>query len=269
MRIDTSAFADKKELFKYLHANKREIIELKKSAIKQCDIVVSSNLEATTLKALTTSYVDDPTTGTIKRTIIANTYDWMDSHDDVHLDGIFAKSISEKTAWHLHDHMFNITAKVGKPLSIQEKAIQWSQLNVSKFGYTQALFMESEILERYNEKVYQMYLNNEIDQHSVGMQYVQVYLAMNDPEYKEAFAMWNEVLPKLGNAAKAEEQGFFWAIKEAKLREISCVLEGSNELTPTLLNKNIGPSAGTQNDEPDLNDSTLKEREANKSFIYY
>ena len=37
-----------------------------------------------------------------------------------------------------------------------------------------------------------------------------------------------------GNQAAATELGFFWAVSEAKLIEISCVLEGSNTLTPTL-----------------------------------
>lgn len=264
MRLDTSVFADKKELFKYLHANSREIIELKKSALKHTDIIGLNENEQKEYKALNTSHKDDPSSGSITRTIIANTYNWMDSHDDVHMDGLFAKSISEKTAWHLHDHIFNVTAKVGKPGTIEEKAIQWHQLGVNKFGYTQALFLTSEILERYNKQTYEAYLNGEIDQHSVGMQYVQVYLAMNDPEYKEAFAQWNTVLPKLGNAARAEEKGYFWVIKEAKLKEISCVLEASNELTPTLNNK-IGPLANTQKTEP----GALTHDGRKKGFIYY
>ena len=41
-------------------------------------------------------------------------------------------------------------------------------------------------------------------------------------------------IDKLGNPEQAEEKGYFWLVREAKLIEISAVLLGSNELTPTL-----------------------------------
>ena len=36
------------------------------------------------------------------------------------------------------------------------------------------------------------------------------------------------------NSEKALEQGYFFAVTEAKLKEVSCVIAGSNELTPTI-----------------------------------
>jgi hypothetical protein len=33
------------------------------------------------------------------------------------------------------------------------------------------------------------------------------------------------------------EDGYFWAVKQGKLLEVSAVLRGANELTPTLENK--------------------------------
>jgi hypothetical protein len=38
----------------------------------------------------------------------------------------------------------------------------------------------------------------------------------------------------IANGEVADKKGFFWAVKEAKLIEISAVISGSNELTPTL-----------------------------------
>ncbi len=38
-------------------------------------------------------YENDEEKGILKRTIVSNTYNWLDSHGDVHLNGIFAKSI--------------------------------------------------------------------------------------------------------------------------------------------------------------------------------
>jgi len=176
MRIDVSKFAGQKDLFKYLVENKTEIFELKKSATKFSDCFGVSENEKVEFKALNTSYVDDPTSGTIKRTIIANTYNWMDSHSDVHADKVFAKTISERKdkIFHLADHEYKMTAKIGKFTDIQEKAIQWTNLGVNKFGYTQALFAESEIKATYNKSMFDAYLNKEVDQHSVGMIYVDI-----------------------------------------------------------------------------------------------
>lgn len=232
-------FATKKEFYKYLVKNKSEIINFKKSILKRADAIEIDFKKETVVKALNTSYKDDVSAGIIKRTIIGNTYNWLDSHDDVHIDNCFSKSISERQdkIWHLHDHEQKITAKVGIPQSIYEKAVDWKDLGIDITGKTTALFMDSNILKDYNAVVFGQYLDKQINQHSVGMYYVQLDLAINDPEMKEEFSQWNKYINGIGNKEKAIEQGFFWAIKEAKLIEISCVLAGSNELTPTVENE--------------------------------
>ena len=245
-----TAFKTNQEFFNYLVANKKELIEFKKSALKFSDPATIDFEESETLKSLNTAHKDDLTRGKITRTVIGNTYNWMDNHDDVHLNNVFAKTISERQdkIWHLHDHEQKITAKVGKPISIYEKHIAWKDLGVNKDGSTMALFMDSSIQKDYNKAVYNAYLNKEINQHSVAMGYVQIDLAMNDPQQKAEFALWNTVMPLLGNADKAQEQGFFWVVKEARLVEISAVLAGSNELTPTIDNdkadKQVCPNCG-------------------------
>jgi hypothetical protein len=97
--------------------------------------------------------------------------------------------------------------------------------------------MDTNIIKDYNPLIYSMYLGKEINQHSVGMHYVQIDLAVNDEEMKAEFATWNKYIAGIGNKDKAIEQGYFWAVKEAKLVEISAVLAGSNELTPTVHNE--------------------------------
>lgn len=232
-------FASKKEFFQYLITNKRDLIEFKKTVLKFSDPFGAGEMQTKVVKTLNTSYQDDVQSGIIKRTIIGNTYNWMDSHDDVHLDNVFAKSISQRQdkIWHLHDHQQMITAKVGKPVLIYEKGVDWTDLGVDKAGKTMALFMDSNIHKDYNSFMFTQYLAKEINQHSVGMHYVDLDLAVNDPEMKEEYGQWNKYIHLLGNCDKAEEQGFFWAVKEAKLIEISGVLTGSNELTPTVDNQ--------------------------------
>jgi hypothetical protein len=229
-----------KERNDFLVKNRKEISNFKKASVKFTETFVSK-LKGETVKALTTSYSDDVASGVIKRTLIGNTYNWMDSQSDVLIDGCSAKSISEKSSdiFHLHDHLYNLTGKVGKPISIYEKSVAWKDLGVQMDGNTQALFMDSEIVKDYNAQIFAMYLKNEVDQHSIGLQYVQLDLAINDPEYKEEFSTWNKYINKIGNKTDVMDQGYFWAVTEIKLREISCVLMGSNELTPALENSKM------------------------------
>ena len=255
--MEKPKFKTKKEEIEWLISNKSELIEMKKATLKFGDIAITPSLEITN-KALSTNYNDDPTTGMIKRSLIANTYNWMDSHDDVHVGNTFGKSIKERAnkVFHLHDHKHEVTAKVGRFTNIQEAEIKWSDLDVSKEGDTTVLIADSEIKEKLNKDVFNQYLDGEIDQHSVGMRYVKISLAVNDEDYPEEKKTWDEYYPKLGNPERANEKDFFWAVKEAVLIEISAVLMGSNELTPTV--QNIEPSDDTQKTEP--SNDTQKEK---------
>lgn len=231
-------FENKKEFINYLVTNKAELIDFKKSVVKYTDPLAGLQSEIA-LKALSTNFKDDVASGIIKRTVIGNTYNWMDSVNDVLLPGVFTKSISEREnkIWHLHDHEYKITSKVGKPSKIYEQSVSWADLGVNKIGTTVALFMDSNIMKDYNPLIFSMYLNGEITQHSVGMQYVKLELGVNDSDMKEEYAVWTKYIDQIGNKEKAIEDGYFWAVKEGKLHEISAVLAGANELTPTLDNK--------------------------------
>ncbi|HPZ10702.1 MAG TPA: hypothetical protein PL110_21610, partial [Candidatus Eremiobacteraeota bacterium] len=48
----------------------------------------------------------------------------------------------------------------------------------------------------------------------------------------------------------ADERGYFWVVKEAKIIEGSAVVMGSNSATPTLENKEFEAVEDTSNDEP-------------------
>lgn len=237
MKIDLSHIKEKKDKFKYLIENKELFIAQKKSVIKYAD---SFGLAPMKEIGLSVKQENQDTFDELFRTIIGNTYNFMDSHDDVHVSGNFSKSIKERKGkiFHLRDHKFEITAKVGEPIKIYEKAIEWEKLGIKKEGNTESLMMDSRILREYNEKIFKLYGENKINQHSVGMQYVKIDLAINDEEYKEEYKNWEKVFPLLGNQDLALEVGFFWIVREAKLIEISAVLLGSNELTPTLSNEN-------------------------------
>lgn len=256
MKVLLPDFASKSDMFDYLVSNKKEIINLKKSVVKEADSFGITDKEAEVVKALNTNYVDADSE--IKRTIVGNTYNWMDSHEDSHLDNCFGNSIAMKGVRainHFHDHIPQISAKVGIPETIYEKSISWTDLGINKAGQTMALFMDSLIKRSLNQSVFDQYKEGLITQHSVGMQYVNIMLGINDPDRKEEYGIWNQFAPKLGNYDKAEKLGFCFFVKEAKLIEISCVIAGSNELTGTLPNKGTDPSQDSQETDPDNSQS--------------
>jgi hypothetical protein len=63
------------------------------------------------------------------------------------------------------------------------------------------------------------------------MYYVKIDLAIDNQDDKEAYALYRKYLPQIGNSEDVEKQGYFFAVQEAKLKETSAVLMGSNPLT--------------------------------------
>ena len=177
---------------KELVENKEELIQLKKSANKYVDGGLSKSFlhlerDGSAIKEF--AFENNEELGVLTRTICANTYLWMDSHGDVHVPGCFSKSLKERgqKAPHLHDHIFQLDARVGKPKRIYEQEISWKELGVDISGKTECLFAETEIRKSLNENVYRDYLNNEIDQHSVGMRYIKIAVAVNDEDYPSEY----------------------------------------------------------------------------------
>ena len=215
-------------------SKKAELIELKKAAVKYSDVFQSNSIKVdSTIKA---ERKFEDTEDSIYRTIVGNTYYWMDSHDDVHVKGCFKNSIKQKAdkVFHLHDHEYKLTSRVGDPREITEKEIQWKDLGVDKEGETTSLLMLSNIKKSYNPVIFDDYKEMKVNQHSVGMRYIKVDLAVNDEQYEEEYKNWTEIFPLIANKDDAEEKGYFWIVKEAALIEISAVLMGSNPITGTL-----------------------------------
>lgn len=251
MKIVLPEFSTQKELIDFVVKNKMEIIDMKKSAIKFADS--SSGLSIPAKEFIAKSSTDSQDTeDVIYRTIVGNTYNWMDSHDDAHLNNLFGQSIKDRNGriYHRHDHINQLTAKVGKFSKVYEQTVNWTDVGVEKIGQTMALLGDSAIKRAYNQLIFDSYKDGEIDQHSVGMRYIKLFLGVNDHQYREEFETWNKYAPLLGNIDKAIKRGFCFFIKEAALIEISCVTEGSNELTgmynPAKASVTIDPPSSSQ-----------------------
>ncbi len=244
------AFKSQSDLFAYLVEEKDLVLSQKKAIVKRAEggisatYVTQDNRELFASKALKPIYENDKEAGTLKRTILANTYWWMDSHSDVHLGrgaegdtAVFTESIKGRAnkVFPIDQHNWSLDGRMGKTLNLYEAPISWRALGVGKTGMTEGLFADAEISKAKNERRYNDYLNNEIDQHSVGMRYNDIQLAVNDQEeYPKEYAVYEKYINKVGNRQAVEKQGFFFAVSKANVMEYSAVIAGSNELTPTL-----------------------------------
>jgi len=192
---------------------------------------------------------------------IINTTNYLDSHGDVHINGIWDKSVPEQQGkiYHVADHQLAIDKVVAYPSDVFMELVdyKWSELGRDYSGSTQALVFNSKMSEDTIDAVFKAYKNNRPVEHSVRMQYVNLFYAVNDPEIKEEYANWLKYYPVIGNKDVADKRGYFWAVTEAKIsREGSTVLFGSNDATP--YNK-IEPLRDTQNEEESAENRTITE----------
>ena len=259
-------FDSKEDLFKALVENKKELISIKKSITKNADAVSYGYIE--TIKSGANKAIasaDLPQELSVK--VVINTTNFLDSHGDVHIDGIWNKSVKDnKSFLHLqeHDRSFDKIITDNAKASIQ--SMTWKELGFSYSGSTQALIFESTIDKLRNGFMLKQYANGWVKNHSVGMRYVQIELAINseadyDKEYKD---MWDEYYPIIANKEVADERGYFWVVKEAKIIEGSAVVMGSNSATPTLENKTEAVDDTLENDEAE---QSLQQEETQKELL--
>ena len=84
--------------------------------------------------------------------------------------------------------------------------------------------------------MFNQYAKGYVKEHSVGMRYIKMDLAINSENEadKEEKIIWDKYINTIANKADAEAQGYFWAVHEAKAIEGSAVVKGSNPATPTI-----------------------------------
>lgn len=253
---------DRKELFAFLRDHCKELIAQKKSfPIKSDDlefgysIVQQHKAFNQKTEGESSQIVKD---GELRVEVYANVAGWCDSYNDVMIKDNWNKSINDigasgqKIFYHLKNHGYKTDDIVGKDASLFTKMINPSEVfNIETDVKTaQALMMASTVMRDYDGKTYMLYRDGQIKQHSIGLQYIKLYLAMDselpeDTQYKEN---WDKYYPIVINKDKVDKYGYFWAVTEAKILETSTVLYGANELTPveTMENTKDEPPAGTQ-----------------------
>ena len=235
MKLDIPHFETKKELYSFLVANKSTLVAQKKAETKEADGFAFTETSQITAKSINKDS-EEKDVLTVKAVI--NTTNILDSHGDVHIPGIWSKSVKEnKNILHVREHQsskFDYIISQGKDLNVTTESFSFKELGFKFDGNTEALLFESKIRKSANEFMYNRYKDGNVSNHSVGMRYVKLALAINDKDEVSEFAVWEKYYGQIANKADADNAGYFWAVTEAKVIEGSAVPLGSNTVTPTI-----------------------------------
>lgn len=239
-----------KELFNFLVTNKTLLIAEKKFEVKRGDgVMYLPKYEGKPSVTKADGIASNPTVLSV--TSIINTTNWLDSHNDLHIPGIWDKSLKEtKSFYLLEEHKLSFRGIISDEVKAYVKTVSWKSLGYDLPGNTQALIFESTVRKSRNEYMFAQYRDNHVKNHSVGMRYFDIVLCINDEDYGAEFEAWNKYYPMVANKSAADDREWMWVVKQAGCIEGSAVPIGSNTATPTT-SVQAGPEKSTRkNKEP-------------------
>ncbi len=225
-------------MFKALAKNVNAIIAIKKANVY--DSVTKGQLKCPVNTPLKISSTADKALLTKEGYIypIINTTRYMDSHKDVHIDGLWNKSAKEQNGktFYVADHDLTIDGTIAwsDDVNITIQNIDWSSVGKDYEGYTEALIFEIEKSKVIHAKAMLLIDKKKDVQSSIRMQYINMRLALDsqDPELAAHKAVFDQYVSQIANKEIAIENGYFWAITEAKIvNEGSMLIKGSNDAT--------------------------------------
>jgi hypothetical protein len=236
-------FASKDEMFFALKANCDKIVAIKKAAIKDSEPVsfILSEEKSEVVKGETVLFKADPTGNTVYPVI--NTTNWLDSHGDVHLNGIWDTSVQQQQGkiYYAINHELKIGSIISYPgeVEMMVKTMPWSDLGYTKAPglSTQALIFAAQITDKSCKPAKQAIKAKVPLENSVRMQYMDMQLCVdsNSKGLEQERMNFYKHLPNIANKEDATASGYFWAVSQAKIvKEGSAVLAGSNCMTPIL-----------------------------------
>jgi hypothetical protein len=253
--LQDKEFSTKEELFAELKANKDLIIDAKKSEIyKSCDkgqSIVSKSLDLLQFSEQNKAIkIDDNF-----YYFAVNSTRILDSHDDLHVDGIWKKSVQEIQGknYFVEDHELEISKVITRKehIEIFTAKVPFSLIGKSYQGNTEILVYKIAKNQIKNDKVKEWLESGDSIECSVRMQYVTILLALdsNNPEDATEKKNYDDYVDLIANKSDFEYIPYFFVIKEAKnVKESSLVPFGSNSSTGVIQNKieKEEPSEDTQ-----------------------
>lgn len=249
------SFETKEQMFNELRQAKEQLIAAKKSQIyKSCEKGISITARPLSSKYFATKELsfDDN-----YYYIVVNTTKILDSHEDVHIDGIWNKTVKEQKGrnYLVADHKLEIDKTIVKKEYIEMFVanIPFSLLGKDYEGETEALIYKFPKNKIINQAAKEWLESGDAIEASVRMQYVDLEFAYdsNDPNDKKEKAAFDKYLPLIANKNDFEQIYYFTAVKQAKnIAESSLVIFGSNSVTGMINDNKIEPSKDTQTKEP-------------------
>jgi len=267
-QIQLPDHSDRDKLFDYLRKNK-SILKIAKKATKKewCPVYSVGDYDIDTVMSAKNKIYDKSgvtekavfnaeelaKSGSFMVKLAINTTNLFDSHRDVHIPGIWTKSLKERRLlYHLKSHHMDFEDIISDEVKASAVMMAWKELGFKYEGETQVLLFDSLIDPTRHEYMALQYALNRVKNHSVGMNYVNYFLAMNsDSKYdKEEKEMWDKYYPLIANKSDADEVGYFWSVTEAKVIEGSAVPLGSNYATPVISIEPVNSTQSTKGAEP-------------------
>lgn len=262
-------FASKEDLFKALRENKSILIAQKKMITKESDSTIHYvEIESREKSEANKEDIETiPDVTKLKAKLAINTTNLMDSHSDVHFDGTWNKSAKEqKNVLLLQEHQMKFSYIISDNVAVSVKKMTWKSLGFDFEGSTEVLIFDTEIDKSRNEFMFDQYNKGYVKEHSVGMRYVKLDLAINSESKwdEEEKAVWDKYIDKIVNKEVAENQGYFWAVTEAKIVEGSAVVKGSNYATPVI---SIQAEKSLEDNKEEPDNSTQKNEKLLKDLL--
>ena len=230
-------FETEKELFDHLVSNEEEIFAQAKMEMKCSDGIGAYSTPIRSEFSQKSSTVSDLLQkDSLELKLAINTTNILDSHGDVHINGLWNKSLKEnRRLLHLQEHKrsFDAVISKGSNLKAYTESLTWKSLGFDMEGSTEVLTFDSNVTKNQNEYMFEQYAKGNVDEHSVGMVYVKMVTCINDEDYPTQKENYDKYSPMIANKEALEGTKYFWAVLEAKCVEGSSVLMGSNSFTPT------------------------------------
>lgn len=245
-------FKTKTELFEALKEHETRLKMLKCSQVyKSIDKLNGFKITPFLNKSFTGQAKSEPWMKKDHIYPIINTTRYFDGHKDVHFDGIWNRSLKANVGklYYVEAHSLKIADVISWPEDVRSfvKMVPWTLVGKGYKGETQAL-----VYEIHRDNIEHSGAQKVIDeqremQNSVRMQYIKIELAIDSDakEWKENKELYDERIDLIANKEDVQEDGFFWAVDEAKIfKEGSMVIAGSNDAT-TIDYNNGEPAAST------------------------
>jgi len=257
-------FTDKMDQTRFIKKNLDDLNIAKKSEYKtKGEAVLKSDMFdkefAPTIEPITSDFIQVKT--------VINTTNVIDSHMDLHLKDIWNKTVKDNPfSYHLKQHEREFESVISNKSKSYNELMNFKDLGL-KIDFATIANINEFTLERSKMPfMFDAYKNGDVKQHSIGMMYVDLDIAYYDEDSQKDMDYFNKMKAYAINPEVADEMGYFWVVSEAKKREGSAVVFGSNSITPTLYVKNFEPQSSTQKNEPSKDTQKQSTKFINPNF---